>query len=123
MNIIVNKGARESDRLCTPRYGMEHIIIPTIMYGIGSAFFSDLLHRRKPFKHPNRILATEAECTGLNLPPSAARKGYWSDSARKGALRTPFFPYRRYRDQRGKSAHIDPVEHGADHLINGKHGF
>lgn len=47
MSILVNTKARESrDRLCTPRYGVEHIILPKVMYGAAGAFFSDLLLRR-----------------------------------------------------------------------------
>ena len=35
-----------------------------LIYCIGRRF--EMLHRRKPFKHPDRVLATEAECTGLD---------------------------------------------------------
>ena len=35
-----------------------------LIYCIGRRF--EMLHRRKPFKHPDRVLATEAACTGLS---------------------------------------------------------
>lgn len=48
MKIIVNKKARENrNRFCTPRYSLEHITIPKVMYGAAGAFLSRLLLERE----------------------------------------------------------------------------
>lgn len=42
--LIVNYRAGEAgDRECTPRYGVEHILLPEVLYAAGDAFFCDIL--------------------------------------------------------------------------------
>lgn len=47
MKIIVNKKARENrNRFCAPRYSLEHIIMPKVVYDAAGAFLSSLLLER-----------------------------------------------------------------------------
>ena len=62
LQTIIRQEIPEIERLLMESdYRITNTVI--LIYCIGRRF--DMLHRRKPFKHPNRVLATEAECTGL----------------------------------------------------------
>lgn len=47
MNIVVNKWAREDHRnsMYSLRYGVEHLLLPKLMYGAANPFLCDLIER------------------------------------------------------------------------------
>jgi len=63
LQTILQSGLPEIERLLLRSdYRITNTVI--LVYCIGRRF--EMLHRRKPFKHPDRVLATETECTGLD---------------------------------------------------------
>jgi len=63
LQTILQSGLPEIERLLM---GSDYRITNTVIliYCIGRRF--EMLHRRKPFKHPDRVLKSEAACTGLD---------------------------------------------------------